>query len=92
MKIFLNLARTGAGFTPCIATGAITGDPGDFVGAVRQFYPLSHLTDALDAAGIGEHRYREPVRFVNSGFGGSFLEISAEEGEKLGVLERKVDR
>jgi hypothetical protein len=71
-----------------MATGSIAGNPGEFVGAGREFFPLSAMLAALKGAGIPEHRYREAVRVVNSGFGGSFFEISAEEGELLGVLGR----
>jgi len=87
--LFINFAKKGAGFSPCVASGSITGESDGLVGITREFYPEAVLVEELDAAGIAEHRYKEPLRFVQSGYGGSSLEISAEEGIKLRVLERE---
>jgi hypothetical protein len=56
-KFFLNLQRKGAGFSPCVATCSITGDPIGFKGSQREFYPESTLVAALEVAGIAEHRF-----------------------------------
>ena len=87
-KFLLNLQRKGAGFSPCVATCSITGDPIGFQGSQREFYPESTLVAALEVAGIAEHRFASAVQILRSGFGGSFLEISEEEGRELGVLAK----
>ena len=86
--IFLNLVRKGAGFSSCLVTASIAGEAGGFATGTREFYPLSQMTGALEAAGIMEHRYKEAVQVVNSGYGGSFFEISVAEGEALQLLSR----
>jgi hypothetical protein len=85
MTKFVLLLKKGPGLSPITAVCAFIGDSKGHVVRERSFKNIRELGEVVDPEGMVFDR-QQALRAVHSGIN-SFIEISEQEGRKLGVLD-----
>lgn len=88
-KIYLLFSRPTGGFGPTLITCAFSGDAKGLLGLSRQFAQLRELAATLETAGVSEYQMQMPIQVIRNGMP-SFLEVTVETAEKLGLLQRAI--
>lgn len=87
MEIFLLISRPQGGFTPIRVICAISGDSNGLCGGSKEFQRVYQLSEALIDAGISVEEAEPSLQTLSKG-GTTFLSVSIEAAQKMGLLEQ----